>query len=251
MDLPLLLATALIVWLGTCVQTAAGFGFGLFAVPLLLALGQSLPEAIALAVGASAVQSTLGVVRLRSELRHIPTVPVALASSVTIPLGVLVMHLYLSAHQALTKQVIGAVLIALLVFLQLARPTPVERLGRGWGVLAGAAGGGLAGLAGMGGPPFVLFASFHAWPVSRYRAFLWSQFLIMTPQVILALSLQHGRAVPSAFAWGLAMAPIAWLGIRTGFALSARWTRERSRLVAELILYAIGLSSLLGPFLLP
>ena len=42
------------------VQTAVGFGFGLVLVPILLALGRTLPESVALTLGAGLVQTVLG-----------------------------------------------------------------------------------------------------------------------------------------------------------------------------------------------
>lgn len=245
------LLAALVVWLGTTVQTTAGFGFGLVAVPLLLGLGRPLPEAIAIVIGAGAIQVLVGIRQVSGDVRVREGVPIALAGWIGIPLGVVLMHLYLSHHATLTKQIIGGLLLALLLFFRFAKPTPRERVGVGWGLAAGASGGLLAGLSGMGGPPLVLFASYHTWTKGRFRAFLWVQFLFAMPVVIAALFVQHGAAVPYSFAFGLAMAPVAWLGTRTGFALSARWDRARLQLLANGLLYAIGLSALFGPMIAP
>jgi len=59
---------AIFMALGSVLQSAAGFGMGLFCTPLLLGLGLSLPESIAIVRASSFFQTLLGSWHLRANI---------------------------------------------------------------------------------------------------------------------------------------------------------------------------------------
>ena len=244
-----LVAAALIMSLGVALQSAVGFGRGLVAVPLLLWTGRSLPEAVAILLGASAVQNAYGTWTVRRIVPWRTTLGVATGQWLLVPFGILAMGALTAAGPALVKQAVGGIVVAVLVLRAAVRPTPRDTLSWFWGALAGAGSGFLSGLVGMGGPPLVLFALAHAWTKDQFRGFLWSSFLLMLPATTTVLAWRMGVEILGWTAFGLALLPCLWLGSRAGLALSRRWDADRMRKVATGMLILVAAWSVLGPSL--
>jgi uncharacterized membrane protein YfcA len=88
MDLIEIIKIGSVLCLGSIIQSSSGFGFGLFALPLLLLIGIALPESVIIIVIGSAVQKIAAVSRLRKAVDwkgHAPFMAVGLAA---LPLGV-------------------------------------------------------------------------------------------------------------------------------------------------------------------
>ena len=244
-----LIGAALILTLGVTLQTAVGFGLGLLCVPMLVWSGRSLPEAVAILIGAGCIQTGLGSFSLRSQVSWRRVLPITLVIIAVMPLGQYAMGLIVGEGKLFVKQVIGVMLLILLVARALYKPVQQDVVARAWGHLAAAVSGFLTGLVGMGGPPLVLFALAHTWSKDQYRAFIWPVFFCTTPVLICMLALQFGSQLFLEFAKGLAMAPCVWLGLRAGMAISRQWNMAQLQLSATLLLYAVAISSILGPLL--
>ena len=244
-----LAVAALVLTLGAILQTVAGFGIGLVAVPLLLWLGFTLPESVALILGAGVVQSAVGVVKVRRSVCWRQVVSLGFIQWLFIPLGVLAMRFVLEGHQGLTKQVVGATLLVIVGAKLLLQLKPGRQVHRAWGWGASGTAGLLAGLVGMGGPPFVLFAQAHRWSKDRFRGFLWALFLLASPMLLLVLTLHAGQVVIWSFTTGLLLAPFVWLGTRLGFVMTTRWEARRVQRAATTLLLVIGISAIIGPLL--
>lgn len=244
-----LIVAALILTLGVTLQAAVGFGLGLFAIPLLVWSGRSLPEAVAILIGAGGLQTAFGTYLVRKHVHWARLVPIAAAMAITLPVGQVLMGMMVGAGHAFVKQAVGGVLLCVLIARALVQPVPREELATGWGLLAGGLSGLLAGLVGMGGPPVVLYALAHAWDKDRYRAFLWPLFTLTNPLLIACMALQFGGQLWVDYAWGMAMVPCVWLGNRMGLSLSAQWEMTQLQRGASVLLYAMALSSLVGPML--
>ncbi|MCA9656202.1 MAG: TSUP family transporter [Myxococcales bacterium] len=238
---------ALVVTLGAAVQSAIGFGMGMVVVPLLLWSGRSLPEAVALLLAASLVQTAYGTWTVRAEVPWRTTLPVAAAQWAFVPLGVAGMVMLSEARPGVVDQAVGGIVGGVLVLRAVFRPRPRPQLARGWGLLAGAGAGFLAGLVGMGGPPIVLYALAHAWSKDRFRGFLWSSFLLVLPAATAVLVWRQGAELLRWSLLGLLLTPCPWLGSMAGLAVSRRWAVERVRLVAMGTLALIVAWSVLGP----
>ncbi len=242
-----LVGAAIIMTLGTALQSAVGFGMGLVTIPLLLWTGRSLPEAVALLLGASAVQNALGTWASRHAIDWKATVRIGLAQWLAVPVGVAGMSALSSAGPDVVKQVVGSIVAAVLVLRAAVRPTPQASVAKVWGVVAGGASGCLAGLVGMGGPPLVLYALAHTWDKDAFRGFLWSSFLMVLPVMVTVLALRMGIDVLGWTAFGLGLVPLLWLGSKAGLTLSRRWDAERMRTVATVMLVLVAAWSVLGP----
>jgi len=244
-----LATAALIVFCGAAVQTVVGFGMGLFAIPLLIFSGRSLPEAVALSVGAGFVQLLIGLRAVRREVVWKEAIGLAAIQGACVPVGTLGMRLLADAGPDRVKQGVGALLLVVLAVRQLARPEPRDRVPWSLGALAAALAGLLGGLVGMGGPPLVIFALAHRWRTDRFRAFLWSQFVLAVPVMVLALAARFGPAVLEPFALGIALTPCVWAGARVGRRLSAHWEAPSLHRSVLVLLYALAVTSILGPLL--
>ena len=103
------------------------------------------------------------------------------------------MSLLVHQDPAAIKQVVAAALVCVVTAKLIFRPRRSERLAVGWTVVAAGGSGFLAGKVGMGGRPLVLYALAHKWDRDRFRAFLWSQFLLVLPVLAVALAIRFGR----------------------------------------------------------
>ncbi|MCB9628980.1 MAG: sulfite exporter TauE/SafE family protein [Sandaracinaceae bacterium] len=249
MSLEQVLGAALVVVGGSFVQTIAGFGMGLFSVPLLIYLGFPLANAVALSVGAGLVQLLIGLRSVRHEVNWPDAFGMAVIQALTVPVGMLGMQLLSDAGPARVKQGVGVLLFVALGVRQLWRPAPRDTVAPVWKVVAGSVSGLLSGLAGMGGPPLVLYALAHRFSVDRYRAFLWSQFVLVVPVMVTTLALRFGAEVLLTFGLGVALTPCLWLGARLGMRVSARFEVATVQRIAVGLLYVIALSGALGPLL--
>lgn len=249
MSVSVIAALALCVGFAAAVQTALGFGFGLVLVPLLLALGRTLPEAVAITLGASLWQTTLGLYAVRAEIRWKAALPLALGQWIALPIGLAAMELLASGGPGRVKQGVGIVLLAVLTMRLVADPAPRDEVPRSWTLAAALSSGVLSGAVGMGGPPLVLLALAQRFSPDRYRAYLWEQFLMITPVQLAVLTARFGASSLIAFATGAALAPALYLGTRAGRAISARWDSTRLARGAIAMLYLLAIFSMLAPFL--
>ncbi len=210
-------------------------------VPLPMAIGALLPNVL--------VQTSFSSWQHRSQLPWHDAVQMLLIRAAGLPLGILTLKTITDAGQELTRQIVGASLVGLLL-LQHVSPgwLPSFRSGR-WQVAAGVASGFLAGLVGMGGPPLVLWLMGQDWPAARQRSFLWLSFLLLSPLQIVILWLTFGAMVARALAAGVAIVPlvvaVAWLGGLWGNSLS----KERLRWLMRGFLLLLGLRLVLGPWI--
>ncbi len=244
-----LVGAAFIVLGGSVVQTIAGFGMGLFSVPLLLLLGFPLSESVALAVGAGAVQLVLGLRSVHHEVVWKDAIRLALIQAVCVPVGMVGMQILSDAGPDTVKQGVGAVLLVVLIIRQALRPAPRDHVPAVWGVVAASVSGLLAGLSGMGGPPLVVYALAHRFSIDRFRAFLWSQFALVVPIMVIGLGLRFGWAVLWSFGLGVALTPCLWVGAKIGERISAAWDVKTVQRLAVGLLYVIALSGALGPLI--
>ena len=247
---PLELAlAAVIVFAAATLQAAVGFGMGLVTVSLLVLLGWTVPEAVATSAGAAFVQTAYGVYTTRE---HVPW-RTALATSslqwLTLPLGVAAMAWLDRADPAVIKQSVGVLVLVLVTSRLVVKPAPRESVAAIWAVLAGVTSGLLAGFIGMGGPPIAFFALAHDWDKDRFRAYLWSQFLLLTPLLVVALTWRFGGSMLQFFAVGVVTAPLLAIATKVGLALTRRWERAHLQRATTALLYAIGLSAAAAPLI--
>ncbi|NBX12211.1 MAG: sulfite exporter TauE/SafE family protein [Acidimicrobiia bacterium] len=194
------------------VQSIGGFGFSLFAVPLM-ALSIPLPEAVV--AGSIAAFANVVVLSARS-LRDVEWTVARrfnLPALVGMPLGLLVL---VRVDESVLKVALGAVIIVLIVVLirttSATRPRPVVE------VVAGLASGVLATSTSTNGPPLVFAAQLRGLPPETFRATLSFSFALQGAISLVAF-FAAGEATQGAVLLALGGLPLIaagqWLGIRT------------------------------------
>jgi len=233
------LAMALILAGGGALQSAAGFGYGLFSVTLLLLLGLAPYEAIPLVTVATAVQGIVGVWHHRREVPWPLVGGCSLLVLAMIPVGVFLLGRITLLSEAQVRQVFGVIVLLIVLFYALWRPHPRERIHPAWTVAAMLGGGLLAGLCGMAGPPIVLWAMTHQWSSQRTRATLWALFLGMAPMGLFFLYQRFGPAVLHAALLSLLMTPAVLLGAIPGIWVGNRIPKPVLRRLAIVLLLVL------------
>lgn len=238
----------LVVVSGAAIQGAVGFGFGLYAIPLLLWAGLPLQSAIATSLTATIVQTAYNCYAHREHLDFAATLPHFIPRLITMPLGVWAIAPLVGGGQALVKQVVGGFVLLALVVQWALKVKPRERLWWGWAPIAGSLSGFVGGLVGMGGPPLVIWTMAHDWPAVRARAFLWLNILEMSPLVLALLLLRYPGDTWAGAAVGGAMCPLAILGGALGARAGAKLSRHRLRTAAFALLLVIAISAIVEPW---
>ncbi len=246
--LDILFGAAPVLLLGALVQTAAGFGVGMVAVPLLLWLNWDLPAVIAAVLGSALGQAGYGLIREKEHFDISLSLPVGLAQWGGIPLGVAVMTTFLAESPTLARQVAGALLLVVVVAGRWMRPVPRAHRPLSAALLTGGSAGFLSGSIGMGGPPLVFFALAHDWSVAKFRAYLWSQFLFGAPLLIAVLAWRAGWVAVEGLLVGVLCMPAVWLGTWIGFRLTKTWDRALLDRVSLMLLVGLGISTIGTPF---
>lgn len=172
MDGPMLWEVSAILFLGTFVRTAFGFGEALIAVPLL-ALVMPVEMAAPIAV---LVSITVACVMLLSDWKHIEfrsAIHLVIFTWVGIPLGLL---LLVHVSELVVKMVLGTVIVAFSVYCLFAKKKARlenNRLAWIFGIFAGI----LGGAYGVNGPPIVVYGALRQWSPERFRATMQGYFL--------------------------------------------------------------------------
>ncbi|GAB4187925.1 MAG: sulfite exporter TauE/SafE family protein [Phycisphaeraceae bacterium] len=241
------LEIAAAVVFGCTLQGAVGFGGGLFAIPLMVWSGLSLPSAIAVILGGVFVQTSWNLYRYRGHVSLNELMPITLIRIVSMPVGVMLLSMLVGLGTDRVKQVIGIVLILVLAMQRLFRISPRERVSADWTVLAGVTSGLMAGTVGMGGPPVVLWVMAHDWPGRKSRSFLWATFLMLTPFNLGVLVYRFGGEIWVSLGVGLCLAPLIIIGSELGQRLGGMMNRHRLRSTTMLMLLLLAVMSVVGP----
>lgn len=233
------MASGIIAWIGVIVllaaftQAVSGFGFSIFAIPLLaLLIGPW--DAVVLATVLSCVLSVGAAVVYRREVEWAVVLRVSASAVVGLPLGLLIAHLL--PERVLTVVIAVCVVLAA-VFVGLIRPRAAGAPSRG--IAAGVLSGALLTSTGMNGPPLVL--SFNRLPIGarRIRATLQSAFAVQDVLAIAGFA-AVGRIGPSLGWLPLLMAPVLVAGWGLGALLFNRLPTRYFTRIAMWLLIATG-----------
>jgi len=233
---------------GSVLQGVAGFGFTLFSLPLLLAGGLGLVEAVTLCILGSTTQKIVAVYHLRSDVDWRVLIPMIVAGIAALPLGVYLMREISFLKSSLIRQIVGALILLSLAFQWFGKIRTRNALAKGWGYLAGFFGGLLTGLANIGGPPIVLWILAHRWSNEKMRVMALAFLLGLVPfQAVMLLSV-FGKPILHAAGKGLVLIPVLLLGVWLGLRLGAKLRSKHVRLLMQLLLLIISLNAILRPF---
>ena len=240
---------ALALGFACALQGAVGFGAGLFAIPLMVWAGETLPSAITITMGGILVQTSWNLYRYRGQVTFRELMPIFGLRLLTMPIGVVLLGLLVALGTDRVKQFLGVMLVTVLLVQWALKVKPRERVPWGWTVLAGSTSGLTAGLVGMGGPPVVLWVLAHDWPGKRSRSFLWATYLLLIPFNLLVLVYRFGDGIFGSLLVGLFLAPLVVVASEFGQRVGALMSRHRLRTAAQLLLLFLALVSMLGPLL--
>jgi uncharacterized protein len=249
MDISQIILVGMALVFACALQGAVGFGAGLFAIPLMLWAGETLPSAIVITLGGIAVQCGWNLYRYRGHVTVRELMPLLLLRVTTLPVGVAMLVVLVGMGTVRVKQVVGLMLLLALGIQWLLKVKPRQRVGWGWTVLAGTSSGLTAGLVGMGGPPVVLWVMAHDWPAKKSRAFLWATFMMLIPFNLSLLVYKFGSGIWGSLLLGLCLAPLIIAGSELGQRVGGLMNRYRLRSAALLLLLLLALVSILGPVL--
>jgi len=252
MDVSDFIMIGFVLLIGSVIQSAAGFAFGLFAIPLLLLATDLEPyEAIAAVTTCAVMQSIAGLCTIRGETKWRQILPLVLVAMATQPIGVWLLSILHEFGADRIRQTFGAVLLAVLFVQWWLKPSPREQVRPEWGFFAYACCGLMSGLSGMGGPPIVLWLMAHQWSTRRTRATLWFTFALLGPTNLVYQSLRFG---PEVWRWsGIAVLylPIVLLGLPPGIWLGNRMPKAQLRRVAFGLLFAVAAWSIIHSWVIP
>jgi len=244
LNLSTIILGAIVMTAGSILQGAVGFGYGLMAVPLLMAAGFSAEVAVATMCTGAMIQSAAATYALRN---HVPVRTAIWGTVVRAPFmlfGVLVLTKLVLFPIAYVRCGVG-VLVLILLFLQVVMVTDGDRdLSPAWAGIAFVCSGVLAGMVGMGGVPLVLWAMAKPWTSLQMRAFFFASFATTTPVLLILLGATFGAPVGWGILAGLASAPLVYLGGTIGVCVGNRFSRLLLRRLVFGLLTLIALNSI-------
>ncbi|QQE13664.1 sulfite exporter TauE/SafE family protein [Planctomycetota bacterium] len=243
-----LVIIALALFGGCVLQSAVGFGMGMFAIPIMYFAGVELSDGVCLAVGIQTVQLSYSIWTHPGEVTWRETLPLLYIRLFFIPIGAVMLFFLQNYEPGLIKQVIGYVLLAALLVQFTFRPKPRESLGGGWTFLAGSTSGIMGGLVGMAGPPIVLWVHAHDWGAKKSRVFLWVNFLQNAPIIMAAYLLSFGVGAMWSFGLGVAMFAVGLPATKVGHWLGGKLSKRKLKFWAFGLLIVIALTSIGGPW---
>jgi len=244
-----LLPAGLIVMIAATIQSAMGFAFSLFCIPLLLGVGLSLPQAIGVAVVPTLFQRVHMCIHLRRDIKWRKVLPLAPPALIGLPIGLWLLTLMVDLPPAYIKATVGAVILALVIVRVSVRIEPREHVHWAWGQMAGLSSGILRGIVNAGGPPMVLWTYAHKWTNPELRVSAVAVSLVSAPAQVALLWFEFGSGFPIVCGQTMALAPVTLLGGWAGVHLGHRIPPERLRPIAYTLLIVIGLKSVLAPWL--
>jgi len=249
MEIVDIVVAGFIICLAGMGQSAVGFGYALFATPLLVWIGIPLPNVIVLVATCGMIQAIIGARKLHAAVpwRLSLTATAIRLASVIIGLFLLKRLVVLNTNHI--RMMIGCILCLLVAIQILWRPQPVKSMHWGWAGIAFSASGLLAGICGMGGPPLVLWSMAHDWSTQKTRGFLFAVFATSIPVQIVLLSLTFGTSILWNAAVGIAFLPLVYLATAIGLPIGNRMAKDKLSHIAYAILLVIGISAVVPAIL--
>ncbi|MCK5849969.1 MAG: sulfite exporter TauE/SafE family protein [Kiritimatiellae bacterium] len=245
MDIQTIIIIAGIMLTACTIQSAVGFGYGLFATPLLISIGITLPEAIAIVATCSLVQAIIGSRHLHAVVPWRLSITASSIRLVTTILGMLILKEITSLKVSDVKFIVGCILCFAVGLQFFGKKKPSKTIHWAWDGLAFAASGLLAGVCGMGGPPLVFWLMAHDWSVEKTRGFLFSIFAISLPFLLILLYITFGTDILWNIGLALLLSPAVFVGALIGLPLGNRMPKHIMRIIVYLILLSIGLNSII------
>lgn len=249
MPLHLILLDALILAGGSAIQSAAGFGFGLFATTLMLFSGMPAEQAIPLTGAAAIMQLIAAAWHLRSDVQWGTVLRFSVIAIAMQPVGAWLLGQLSAMGPGVVLQVFGCVVFVAVIMQWAIRPAPHERLHPGWGVLAMSVAGLMQGLTGLSGPPVVLWVMAHDWSARRSRAMMFAIFVVIAPTNLINYYIRFGAPALHGAVLGVLFIPAVFIGMMPGMWIGHHTPKHRLRQAAFVILLAVAVYAVAKPLM--
>lgn len=235
--------------LGSIIQSSSGFGFGLFAIPILLFFGFDLESTVIMVVIGSAIQKVSAINSLKEHLDWKEMAPFVFTGLAALPLGIYAMFKVSGMDQAVVKQVIGGVVLFMLAMRWKGTIKSREIVPKIWGYIAGFFSGLLNGFANIGGPPLVLWILAHRWPNKKMRGTIIAFSLIYVPFQVLLMLFTFGSTLLNPMLKAVILTPTILAGTWIGLKIGEKISKKHLEIYMQVLLVFIAISSVAKPFL--
>lgn len=237
------------VFIAAFVQGAAGFGYAMITMPVLLWLNFSLADAIILSAVTSVVQVGLGCFQLRKYLRWGIALKALVVRSAGIPIGLWLLSELEQLSSSQIKQIIGLILLVVILLQLGLKIKPREHLHPIWGLLAFVGSGIMQGVSSIGGPLTVIWVMAQTWSNQVSRGFILHILLLTLPIHLFLLYLTYGNDMVSPVIQSLYLLPVVVIGTYVGVIVGNQISKTQLRTVTYGLLLFLAISSVLSPFL--
>lgn len=249
MDISTILKVGGVMILGSIIQSSSGFGFGLFAIPILLFFGFDLASTVIMVVIGSAIQKITAINSLKEHLSWKEMAPFVFTGLAALPLGIYAMFKVSAMDQPVVKQVIGALVLAVLLLRWKGTIKSRDVVPKIWGYVAGFFSGLLNGFANIGGPPLVLWTLSHRWSNKKMRGTIIAFSLIYVPFQVILMLFTFGPTLYNPMLNTLLMTPAVLAGTWTGLKIGEKISKKHLEIYMQLLLLFIAVSAIVKPFL--
>lgn len=246
-----LLLIGIVMTFGSVIQGAVGFASGLLGVPILVLCGFSIPEAATINLVSTSVQNFTGAVKLWDHLKIKELIyPTVVRLAFAIPLGVFAADwVDEQVSQEQTKQILGALLLAVMFLLWLFKIRPRDEHNLFWKTLAYASSGFLLGFASMGAAPLVIYANTLTWSVNKSRGFMFFCSAVGQPFAAWLYWMKFGEKIITPACSTLLFMPLIFAGLWLGLHLGAFLSISVFRRVTFGLIGLTAIAGLLAPFM--
>lgn len=179
MSISLLLAVMIVVFLGALTRTTFGFGEAVITMPLLTLLPIHLYTVVSLMGFVGLTVSLVGVFTGWRNVNCFTLLPLALASLVGIPVGLLMVNL---VPAAIITGLLGVLLITYGIYsirqTSFALHTQSNKIHHSWGLFFGFLSGVLGSAYNFNGIPIAIYGSLRKWLPDEFRSNMQAYFLM-------------------------------------------------------------------------
>lgn len=233
-ELQTILSVSLVMFLSTTVVRIAGFGGALVAMPLLVPLlglqvASPLTNLIALPTFLFALVQQWREMTLADVWR------MAIANILLAPLGIYLVYIIPEMWLFLS---LGAVCM-LYGLMRMANIQTIQHTNLNWAYFYGGISGLIGGAFNIGGPPAVLYADTRHWEPDRFRANMFSYFLVTSIFSIIGRYVAGQITVPVLWLWAFSL-PAVFFAILTGQFIANRINKRQFQQIVFVLLIVLG-----------
>ncbi len=231
-------------------QSVAGFGLSLVALPLVMSVkGISPVEAIAITIIGSTMQRVLFMRKLGGHIDWKEMVPLFSIGLAGLLIGVGLLYAFSNLNKSTFKQIIGLLILTTLCLRWFLKIKPTEVFKLGWGLFAAFISGILTGFANIGGPPMVMWILSHKWSQEKMRIVITAFTICFVPFQLILYWILFGNAMPITFLKSLAYFPFVFVGTYIGLSIGNKMNAVTIRTIMYIVLIIICISSIVEPML--